>query len=288
MSAPTQPRTPRPMRAGVLYSEAVAKLRFVHELIEPRQGVRVTADVFDFYPCMVDRAPASIYINLRYAHEQPPAGFDVQYTFAIQLRDRGSYGIGSADEAAVLDAFEEVALPAAAARGLVFVGRLRHRGVWELTFYGLPGAQGALETLERASLAGRDVITRSQPDADWSYYRELLLPDTERLRWMDDRRLVQILGEQGDVLTRPRRIDHRASFPSRAARDGFLADAACRGFAVDASHPETHEVAGAFVARVHRADPVELEHVHDVVMILVDIALARRGEYDGWTAAIES
>jgi hypothetical protein len=245
----------------------------------------MTTDAFEFYPCMVDQAPASIYVNLGLAAEP---GLDTRYTLAIELRDAGGYGIGSADEAAVLDAFEEVALPAIAASGLVFAGRLRHAGIWELTFYGPAGALDALERIDPTSLAGRRVIMRSTPDATWSYYRDLLLPDAERLQWMDDRRLVQILGEQGDVLTRPRRIDHRASFATEAARDAFLADAAGRGFSVESDPPARDgDEARPFVGQVHRIDPIELEHVHEVVMIVVDAAVAHGGTYEGWTAGIE-
>ncbi len=234
-------------------------------------------DVFDFYPCMVDGRPASIYVNLRYEHETPSE--DTRYTLAVALRDAGEHAIGTADEAAVLDAFEGEALPVVAARGLVFVGRLRHAGVWELVFYGAAGALDAL-TVDAAVLDGRRVVTRSDADPAWIYYRELLLPDAERLQWMDDRRMVQILVEQGDVVTRPRRIDHRVSFATEAARAAFVTDAERHGFALETGEDPR-------VARVHRVDPIELAHVHDVVMVLVDAAAALGGTYEGWTAPIE-
>ena len=60
------------------------------------------------------------------------------------------------------------------------------------------------------------------PEAAWTYYRELLLPDAERRQWMDDRRMVQILSEQGDRLATPRRVDHRLSFPDTPSRDTFI------------------------------------------------------------------
>lgn len=232
-------------------------------------------DAFDFYPCMVDDAPASIYVNLRFEHEPPPAAATTRHTVAIGLRDAGAYGIGSAEEAELVGGFEEQVLAAAAARGLVFAGRLRHRGVWELTFYGPADA-----ALEVGLLDGQRVMTTSHADPDWRYYRELLLPDAERQQWMDDRRLVQILREQGDALVKPRRIDHRVRFATEAARDAFLVDVARHGFARDAGDEST-------VAHVWRVDPIELDHVHEVVMLLVDAAVAGQGVYEGWTAPIE-
>ena len=235
-------------------------------------------DAFDFYPCMVDGAPASIYVNLRFEHDPPLAGADTRCTLAIALRDAGAYGIGSAEEAETLGALEEQVLATAAARGLVFAGRLRHRGVWELTFYGPAGACTALAQAD--DLGGRRVATTSEADPAWRYYHDLLLPDAERQRWMDDRRLVQILREHGDSLVAPRRVDHRVRFATEADRDAFVVDIARHGFARE---PD----ADAVVARVWRVDPIELDHVHEVVMVLVDAAFAGRGIYEGWTAPIE-
>lgn len=248
-------------------------------------------DAFDFYPCMVDKAPASIYVNLRFAHEPAPPGADTRSTLAIFLRDRGAHGIGTEAEADVIEPFEERALAAAAAAGLVFVGRVRHGGVWELTFYGAGegarGARAALAELDASSLDGRRVTTTSQLDPSWRYYRELLLPDADRERWMDDRRLVEILRAQGDALVKPRRIDHRAVFTTVASRDAFLTEVERHGFQRDEAPAEEAE-APAFPARVWRVDPIELDHIHEVVMILVDAALARGGVYEGWTASIEA
>src|SRR5690606_16060455 len=107
------------------------------------------------------------------------------------------------------------------------------RGAWETTFY---GPAGQVETLRAVALehAGtRRVEAGSEPDPQWTYYRELLLPDAERRQWMDDRRLVQVLREQGDALSTPRRVDHWANFASAEARDRFVAHAGRDGFTLE-------------------------------------------------------
>ena len=60
----------------------------------------------DDYPCVVDGAPASIGVNLRFEHA-PPATHDTRYTLAILMRDGGDRGIGTEAEAAALDLVEE-------------------------------------------------------------------------------------------------------------------------------------------------------------------------------------
>jgi hypothetical protein len=231
-------------------------------------------DDLEFYPCLVDGAPASIYVNLRFENA-PPAHHDTRYTIAIAMRDRGEHGIGTADEAAALNLVEEALMARAFALGVTYVGRLRTRGVWETTFYGPRGHLASLRALATERAGDRHVAAIMNPEPAWTYYRELLLPDAERRQWMDDRRMVQIMIEQGDRLSMPRRVDHRLTFPDAAAREAFLAAAVAAGF--------TPGELG-----VYRVDPIELDHIHDVVMILVDAATPFAGRYERWEAGIVS
>ncbi len=236
-----------------------------------------TGDAYDFYPCLVDDAPASIYVNLRFEHEQL-AAHDTRYTVAIRMRDRGEHGIGTAEEAADMNLVEEAIIECAAEREVIYVGRVRTRGVWEIVLYGMPGHLDVFRALAMARAGDRRIDARSEPDATWRYYRELLLPDAERRQWMDDRRMVQILGEQGDRLVTPRRVDHRLVFPTPAARDAFVTAASAAGFTVDGIDDTR--------VRVHREDPIDLDHIHDVVMTLVDAARLHGGDYERWEAGI--
>lgn len=240
-----------------------------------------TDDAFDFYPCLVDGVPASIYVNLKFDGAELPAA-TTRYELAIALREPGEFGIGEGDEVETLGDAESAVIARAAELGVLFVGRLRHRGIWELTLYGPPGHLAELEQSLRAGTGDRRVQVSAEDDAAWRYYKELLLPDAERRRWMDDRRLVQILSEQGDSLRNPRRVDHHATFPSAAARDAFTAAAVQAGFTVERISSET-----PYTADVWRTDPIELDHIHDVVMTLVDAATQHGGTYEHWSSGIE-
>lgn len=241
-------------------------------------------DAFDFYPCLIDGSPASIYVNLRFEHGTPPADLDSRYSLTITMTDRGPHGIGTSAEGEALNTCEESIIARATAAGLVYVGRTRSRGDWEITFY---GPAGQAETLRDAATCAGDRTTDVLSDYDpaWRYYRELLLPDAERKQWMDDRRLVEILGEQGDDPERPRRVDHRASFTTESARDAFVEAAVREGFTREMS-PQLREssIERRFSAQVFRDDRIALDHIHEVTMILVDAAAKVGGVYDGWTA----
>lgn len=236
------------------------------------------SDDYDFYPCLVDGAPASIYVNMRY-EGAPPATHDTRYTVAILMAEPGEHGIGTAAEAETINVLEEALMARAFALGLTYVGRLRSAGVWEVTFYGPRGHLAPLRALATEKAGERRVAAIMNPEPAWTYYRELLLPDAERRQWMDDRRMVRILGEQGDRLSTPRRVDHRVVVPDEAARDAFSAEVRAAGFTVD--HEE-------LVVRAHRVDAVELDHIHDVVMLVVDAVTRVGGRYERWEAGIES
>ena len=235
------------------------------------------ADAYDFYPCLVDDAPASIYVNLRFEDADPRPQDDTRYTIAIRLREAGAHGIGTEAEAEAVNLVEEAVIAFAATRAITYVGRLRTRGVWEIVLYGPAGHVDSFRTIVREHVGDRAIDIRGEADPSWRYYRELLLPDAERRQWMDDRRMVQILGEQGDRLVTPRRVDHRLTFPTAAARDAFAA-AVPEGFTLDG----TDDLA----VRVQRLDPIELDHIHEVVMTRADAAASHGGHYDRWEAGI--
>ena len=249
-----------------------------------KQLVQLVPDAFELYPCLVDDAPASIYVNLIFEDGAPDANRDTRYTIAIGLREHGEHGIGTAEEGEAVNEVEEAVIADASQHAITYVGRIRTRGIWEIVLYGPPGHAETLRARATERAAGRRLEVRAVHDASWTYYREILLPDAERRQWIDNRRMVQILGEQGDRLATPRRVDHRLVFPTDAARAAFVSAVEPRGFALD-HHAGTD---GRIHAHVHRVDAIELDHIHDVVMSLVDIAVAHGGSYERWQAGITS
>jgi len=110
------------------------------------------------------------------------------------------------------------------------------------------------------------------------------MPDAERRQWMQDRRLLEVLAEQGDVHSIARCVDHCAYFRTPESRQAFVKDVMSEGFALD----NTSDDAEAFRAEFSRIDTVELEHIHEVVMKLVDLAEQHGGYYDGWGSPVET
>ena len=245
-------------------------------------------DAWEFYVCRVEDAPASILLNLGFEEHAPLGEADTLYVVRIALSDPGEHGMGGAAEAELLRPIEDRITEGAQATGLYYVGRVRSEGVWQLTFYGRAGWIDALRPTHTTTelLAGRRLEVRTMPDPDWGYYREFLLPDAERRRWIEDRHVVEALQERGDTLALARQVHHWTFFTSASARAGFVADAEREGFVVD-ELVDTADGARAFGAQLGRVDAVELDHIHDVVMGLVELAERHDGDYDGWETSVE-
>ncbi len=243
--------------------------------------MRVNHDDWDFYPCRIDDYEAAILLDLRYDGQPPPPEATTLYRVRIPMRDPDDHGMGTAGEVTAMNELE-VGFIAELQRGgeLLYVARLRTRADWELVFYGAPERGPAIQAI-RDVFVGRRTYLDVRPDPEWGYYREFLLPDDERRRWMADRRLTEVLAQDGESLTTPRRVDHWAHFATAQARDEFVRGVLDVGFELQ----RAAEVAGKrlpFGAQVYRDDAVDLDHIHDVAMQLVAMAVGLGGEYEGW------
>lgn len=244
-----------------------------------------TEDGWDFYFCRVDGRPASIFLNFSYEGDHGSRDNDTLVWVRIGMRHADHHGMGSASEAAVLWPLED-RIVAAAARQLVYVGRLRNSGAWQLAFYGRAGGEASLAAIVGAiDLGGRTADVGSKSDPDWSYYSGFLVPDPERRQWIEDRHLVETLVQHGDHLPAVREVNHWAYFPTAAARDAFVEDATERGFQLS-SLPSGSGKELPFGANVDRDGSVELDSIHETVMMLVELTERHNGVYDGWETAV--
>ncbi|MEM9800527.1 MAG: ribonuclease E inhibitor RraB [Planctomycetota bacterium] len=82
----------------------------------------------------------------------------------------------------------------------------------------------------------------------------------------------------------PRPVDHRMEFPSVEAAELFLEAAQLRGY-----QPLAHADRGLgeepFALSLRRVDSVELDHIHRVVMDLVELAAPYDGDHVGWCSS---
>src|SRR5262245_10184073 len=94
--------------------------------------VKDVKEEWDFYPCQVDHAPASISLNMWFEKVAPLRSAKTLYWLRIQMRDQAEHGMGAPGEAEILHPIEDALAERARAIGLYYVGRLRNDGSWQL------------------------------------------------------------------------------------------------------------------------------------------------------------
>ena len=245
-------------------------------------------DEWDFYPCHVDDAPASMFLNLGFADALPPHAIPVLHWVGLEMLHPGEHGMGVPPDVDSLFDCEDAVVSALGALGLVFVARLRNNGEWQLNFYGPPVDEAHVLEKLRNALAGetRGFRAGRQDDAEGECYADFFYPPPERLQWIMDRRLVEQLVQHGDVLTAERPVDHFILFPEERDVSAFCEAAKALGFVVPDELPPPDE--GLRSVPLQRMDTIELDTIHDTVMQLVELAAPYDGVHDGWGCPLVS
>lgn len=232
-----------------------------------------STDEWDFYPCDVENAPASILINLRFMYEDPREENDHVHHAILRMQDPGPQGMGTQTEMERLSPIEDAIFDRAEQAGAEPVGRFRSQGLWRLSAYGpqsLPWAEWIRE------LAGPEVEVHSERDPEFNYVNDFLLPDAERHQWIMDRRVCDQLLAHGDEPALVRPVNHFIDYEGEPPA-ALLAALKGLGF-------EVNDLGDSLeCTKLH---DTQLEPVHALVMDLIELADQHDAGYDGWGAPI--
>ena len=237
---------------------------------------------WDYYPCRVDDKPASIFLDLALASSGPRPSSPHLLWIGLQIIEGGEHEMGVEPDVSELYELEDSIVCAAQALGMVFIGRLRNGGDWQLTFQGRPEDEAALEPLviDALGTSHRGYRVGGQPDPDWSYYFDFLYPPAERLQWISDRRAVDQLRKRGDALSVPRAVEHRVEFDAGADLENFYSQVRQHGFKVsEVGSPP----AGRVVVGLVREDALDGLQIHSVVMNIIALSAPDGGHFLGWS-----
>lgn len=239
---------------------------------------------WNFYPWQANGHPASFNINLALRKLAPLRSHPVLYRISLEILDPGDHGMGTGDDVQSIWDTEDQITPAAQELSLISTGTIRSQGKWQLCYYGPSGAKQKLEAITKDAVARhgkRRFAVGTKDDPGWEVYLKFLFPNPERYQWILDQRVCMNLENSGDNNDAPRPVDHFLYFPDADTRKSVIREAKRLGFKVKAKDNNANPPRPCSLHLV-RKDPVELEHIHAVVMQLTQLADANSGEYDGW------
>jgi hypothetical protein len=244
------------------------------------------AQQWEFYLCSIDEAPASILVDMSLASTGPIADLPFLAFIRLRLQMPGPEGMSSTAELDQLTAIEDhllVMLPRTGAAR--YVGRCTAAGRRDFYFYIARAEhwqQRAAAAMARFSHFEFEAATREE--RDWETYFEVLCPEEEDLQRIQNRRVCDVLEENGDELITARDIEHWAYFPDTAARARFMATVQALGFEIHELWDE--QEASRCGIRFSRIDLPSFTGIDEVTLPLYQAALEAGGDYDGWETQV--
>lgn len=241
------------------------------------------SEKWDFFLSTRQGKPASIFVDIGIAQEAPRQGYPVRLGVLVKQKSPRPDGLTTKEEADRLWAVEDALVPAVAAWGGVYVGRMTTDGRRDYFFYApSSGGFGVMVTrvMEPFAYSFRAVHAA---DPDWSYYFRALYPTPRDWQRIMNRHVLENPQRGGDDLSKSRRIFHWLYFSSEANRDLCAEAARGRGFGTRllpaSPKPDNKFPLGL---QLHRIDSVAPKAIDDLSMGLLALAQENGGQYDGW------
>jgi hypothetical protein len=222
----------------------------------------------------------SVMIDLAALPHTPVATHPVRLNVRAAMLRKRADGLRSSEEMDALLSLEEQVVPALEKKAnAIHIARLVGQGYTEFLFY-VPAERRAVADDPNAAagnVAPYELEWYLEDDPDWTAYRNLF-PDRYDIQTIWNRRVVTAMKENGDLLDRPREIDHLATFPTEdRAREAATALAA-RGFRA----AEPHLKGTRWWLEFHRTDRCDGHRPDEFTFEILDVVLPLEGQFDGW------
>ena len=251
-----------------------------------RKPEAAVEDQWNSYETIVEGQPAAIHLNLAYREQPASPALPNLYSLETSMQTSDEPGIGGTEESEEIYAIEQALRLGLVPRGFVAIGRVRHDGICRIHFYGPKNGRATFDRAVSEVLLHhqRKGKVQAKHDPEWSYYFDFLLPDADRLVWMLNRDQVEVILEHGAQPNQPLPVEHQLSFESAGQAGVFRRKAQSMGFEAQLSRSdESKEIIWVNLAR---EEPIELEHLHALVMKLTRLGQEYNGEYRGWGCVV--
>jgi uncharacterized protein (TIGR01619 family) len=241
---------------------------------------------WDIYTCHIDETPAIIGLDLDLRRFAPLAGKPYLLHVAVHLNAPRPDGCPDGEEFGLLGEIEDQLVVQLSSLDAHFAGRIMSDGIRDFYFY--TGHYEQHEELVKAAMdhfPGYRYETGMKEDKNWELYFDFLFPDSQEFQRIQNRKVLRMLKQHGDIEEKARHIDHWIFFPTEESRDLYWRRIQPNGFVVEGWPAET-ESDLPYGLKVSRTDRTDQESIESAVMPLWELARDMNGRYDGWETVI--
>jgi uncharacterized protein (TIGR01619 family) len=242
---------------------------------------------WDIYTCHIEESPAVIGLDLDLRRFAPLKDKPNAIYITVYLNNPREDGFPRDAEFAIMGEIEDKLVEALQSKlDAQFVGRTYSNGVRDFYFY-----TGDV-TLHDKYIS--DVMITFpdyrydygvKEDNNWELYFDYLFPDVYEFQRIQNRKVLRMLQQHGDVPEKERPIDHWIHFKTEEDRSLYWEHIKENGFSL-MKEDTTENPEFPFKLCISRKDKTSEASINNVVMGLWELAQQVNGMYDGWETSI--
>ncbi|MEY5049488.1 MAG: hypothetical protein RLZZ175_2847 [Bacteroidota bacterium] len=245
---------------------------------------------WDFYLCNIDDNISSIYLDLGLHNIAPINNKNTMLWISVKMQNPNEAGLSSSAECDVLDEIENsICNKILNIFDSIYIGRITSDNHRDFNFY-LNGDNLDFEIEIKNAMSNfpdYEFAFGTLEDENWEHYFDFMYPNPSQIQCMKNRRVVEVLEENGDDLTQPREVDHWIYFNTIEDRTKYVEEVKNEGFTIVNETKLDDRKEMPYSLQISRFDNVDLNSVNDYVLYLWALAEEYNGDYDGWETSIE-
>ena len=242
----------------------------------------ITTDHWEYYPCQFeDESVGSIFYNHGISEIIEELEATQCIRFRLTLNEPTEEGFPTDEENDVLEDIAQELDKFVHEHNGNFFGHVTNQGTVVFYTYANADRDASVRFLKQIEKQfGYEMDVTAEEDPDRGRYWEDLFPDPFSWQLLNDIKVTQQLEEAGDDLTKPRLIDHFASFASQDSLQSFSNWATSEGFEIEKA--DADENGARLEVKFTREDAPELGNINPITFGIREKCIDLEGSYDGW------
>ncbi len=244
---------------------------------------------WDFYLSNVESVIGSFYIDLGLITIAPINDKPNLVWISLKMNYPGEDGLSSNEEFDKLVEIEDRLKEFISVKhNSIYAGRLTNNNHRDYFFY-FEDTTIYDKTISEALVAFPSYRYEfgTKEEQNWETYLDFLYPDPRQFQSIQNRRVIENLEENGDLLTKERQVDHWIYFETQNDRAQFLTKIKGDGFQIVNQDFEIESSDFPYSLQIARVDKVDIDSIDDCVLNLWELAEECNGNYDGWETSVE-